>query len=89
MMRLEGHAPAKLNLTLEVLGRRADGYHEVASVMHTLSLCDPLTLELPSPESFDPARGAFHITTARPCARRFRPIRAIWCGRRWRGFARC
>jgi len=61
MMRLEGRAPAKLNLTLEVLGRRADGYHEVASVMHTLSLCDTLTLELPSPESFDPARGAIHI----------------------------
>ncbi|MFT0745906.1 4-(cytidine 5'-diphospho)-2-C-methyl-D-erythritol kinase [Synechococcus sp. RC10B2] len=60
-MRLEGRAPAKLNLTLEVLGRRADGYHEVASVMHTLSLCDTLTLELPSPESFDPARGAIHI----------------------------
>jgi hypothetical protein len=61
MMRLEGRAPAKLNLTLEVLGRRADGYHEVASVMHTLSLCDTLTLELPPPESFDPARGAIHI----------------------------
>ena len=61
MMRLEGRAPAKLNLTLEVLGRRADGYHEVASVMHTLSLCDTLTLELPPPESFDPTRGAIHI----------------------------
>ena len=61
MMRLEGRAPAKLNLTLEVLGRRADGYHEVASIMHTLSLCDTLTLELPPPESFDPARGAIHI----------------------------
>ena len=24
-------------------------------------------------------------TTARPCARQSRPIRAIWCGRRWRG----
>ena len=50
MMRLEGRAPAKLNLTLEVLGRRADGYHEVASIMHTLSLCDTLTLELPPPD---------------------------------------
>jgi 4-diphosphocytidyl-2-C-methyl-D-erythritol kinase len=64
MMRLEGCAPAKLNLTLEVLGRRADGYHEVASVMHTLSLCDALTLELPPPERLDPARGEFHIVEA-------------------------
>jgi 4-diphosphocytidyl-2-C-methyl-D-erythritol kinase len=64
MMRLEGRAPAKLNLTLEVLGRRADGYHEVASVMHTLSLCDTLTLELPSPERLNPALGEIHIVEA-------------------------
>jgi 4-diphosphocytidyl-2-C-methyl-D-erythritol kinase len=63
-MTIEGRAPAKLNLTLEVLGRRADGYHEVASVMHTLSLCDALTLELPPPERLDPARGEFHIVEA-------------------------
>ncbi len=33
---------AKLNLTLEVLGKRADGYHEVRSVMQTIGLADRL-----------------------------------------------
>jgi 4-diphosphocytidyl-2-C-methyl-D-erythritol kinase len=33
---------AKLNLTLEVLGTRADGYHAVASLAHTISLADDL-----------------------------------------------
>ena len=33
-------APAKVNLTLEVLGRRADGYHELASVFATVDLRD-------------------------------------------------
>ncbi len=33
-------APAKVNLTLEVLGTRPDGYHEIRSVMQTVSLCD-------------------------------------------------
>jgi 4-diphosphocytidyl-2-C-methyl-D-erythritol kinase len=33
-------APAKINLTLEVLGRRPDGYHELASVMATVALHD-------------------------------------------------
>lgn len=31
-----------MNLALEVLGRRADGLHEIASVMQTVSLCDEL-----------------------------------------------
>ena len=62
--RLEGRAPAKLNLTLEVLGRRADGYHEVASIMHTLSLCDTLTLELPPPELLNPAHGEIRVVEA-------------------------
>ena len=33
-------AYAKLNLTLDVLGKRPDGYHELVSVMQTVSLCD-------------------------------------------------
>ena len=38
-------AYAKLNLTLEVVGDRPDGYHEMASVMQTVSLADVLTFE--------------------------------------------
>ncbi len=33
-------APAKINWTLEVLGRRPDGYHEVRTVLQTVDLCD-------------------------------------------------
>ncbi len=35
-------APAKLNLTLEVLAERPDGFHEIRSVIQTISLCDSL-----------------------------------------------
>lgn len=42
-MRLR--APAKINWSLEVLGRRPDGYHEVRTVLQTIDLCDVVTLE--------------------------------------------
>jgi len=35
-------APAKVNLTLEILGKRNDGYHELRSIMQTVDLCDVL-----------------------------------------------
>ena len=38
-------APAKLNLTLEILGRRPDGYHEIRSLMQPVSLYDILWLQ--------------------------------------------
>ena len=38
--------PAKVNLYLKVLGRRADGYHELVTVMQPLSLADDLTVSL-------------------------------------------
>jgi 4-diphosphocytidyl-2-C-methyl-D-erythritol kinase len=43
--RLELRAAAKINLALEVLSRRADGYHEIATVMQTVDLSDRLVLE--------------------------------------------
>jgi 4-diphosphocytidyl-2-C-methyl-D-erythritol kinase len=39
-------APAKLNLTLAVLGRRGDGYHELHSVLVPLGLADRLSLAI-------------------------------------------
>lgn len=39
-------AYAKLNLTLDILGRRADGYHEMDMLMQSISLSDTLTLTL-------------------------------------------
>ena len=38
-------APAKINLSFRILGRRADGFHEIDTLMAPLSLHDELTLE--------------------------------------------
>ena len=35
---------AKLNLTLDILGKRPDGYHDLRMVMQSVSLCDELTV---------------------------------------------
>lgn len=45
MERYTQAAPAKVNLALDILGRRPDGYHEMRMVMQTVSLCDTVTLE--------------------------------------------
>lgn len=41
---MEIQAFAKLNLTLDVLGKRPDGYHDLRMVMQSITLCDTLTL---------------------------------------------
>lgn len=38
-------AYAKINLTLDIVGRREDGYHMLETVMQTVSLCDMVSVE--------------------------------------------
>lgn len=49
-------APAKINLTLEVLARREDGYHGVRTVMVPLDLADELAIEPSDRFSFECSR---------------------------------
>jgi 4-diphosphocytidyl-2-C-methyl-D-erythritol kinase len=44
-MRLELRSPGKVNLLLNILGRRADGFHELETVLQPVTLFDELTLE--------------------------------------------
>lgn len=45
MTGLVVRANAKLNLTLDILGRRADGYHELMTVMQSVDLSDRITVK--------------------------------------------
>ena len=40
-------APAKINLTLDVIGEKPDGYHELRMIMQTIDLCDEIFLPRP------------------------------------------
>src|SRR5215475_4579152 len=44
-------APAKINLSLRVLGRRSDGFHEIETFIASISLCDEIKIELRSGKS--------------------------------------
>lgn len=46
MTTLYEGAFAKLNLTLDVLGKRADGYHDLQSVMQTISIRDDVEIDV-------------------------------------------
>ena len=46
---MRAQAYAKINLTLEITGRRSDGFHEVKSILQTIDLADRLDVE-PGPD---------------------------------------
>ena len=46
MITLYEPAYAKVNLTLDVLGKRPDGYHDLKSVMQTISLRDDIEIDM-------------------------------------------
>lgn len=51
MIRTE-RANAKINLYLDVISKRENGYHDLVSIMQTLSLCDLVTVEYdPAPQT--------------------------------------
>lgn len=51
-MNIKIQCPAKINLTLKVTGKRPDGFHNIESIMQTISLYDYLTICTDSSEKF-------------------------------------
>ena len=45
-MKITLSAPAKINLTLDVVRRRPDGYHDLEMIMHEINLHDTLTFSV-------------------------------------------
>ncbi len=44
MTSARASSPAKINLGLEILGKRDDGFHEIRTVMQAISLCDEIVV---------------------------------------------
>lgn len=63
---IEIHAPAKVNLFLQVLGRRPDGFHNINTLMQAISLFDRLKIEkIDEPECRVTLLGEFSSTPIR------------------------
>lgn len=46
MEKIKIQCPAKINLTLEIVNKRNDGFHNIKSIMQTISLYDYLTIQV-------------------------------------------
>lgn len=66
MITLSEKAYAKLNLTLDILGKREDGYHDLKSVMQTISLYDLVEMDIGTGEDWKISCGRADI----PCDER-------------------
>ena len=85
-VRIPAHA--KVNLRLEVLGKRADGYHELRTIFQTVSLHDSLrlrssrqpgiTLSVTGNESFRRTLEKNLVYRAVDALRRELKVRAVW-----------
>lgn len=53
MHEIKLKCPAKINLTLEVLNKRPDGFHNIKSIMQTIDLFDILTINIEKSEKFE------------------------------------
>ncbi len=60
--RLLVRAPAKINLSLLIAGKRDDGFHEIDTVMSKIDLCDELLFETGSKEGIElVCRGKYEV----------------------------
>ena len=73
-MRLDLNAYAKINLYLDVVGRRENGYHDILSLMQSISLCDRITLTVE--DSCDPSITLITDTDGVPTDERNLAVRA-------------
>lgn len=53
MLETKIKCPAKINLTLEILDKREDGFHNIQSIMQTINLFDYLTIKIDESEKFE------------------------------------
>ena len=53
MKTIKVKTPAKINLTLEILNKREDGFHNLQSIMQTISLYDYLTFCIEKSENLE------------------------------------
>ena len=53
MPKIKVQCPAKINQTLKITGKRSDGFHNIESIMQTISLYDYLTIEISRSGSLD------------------------------------